>query len=283
MESPDKTFAPFNDNINTNPDRKFIVGPYSTFDQNLSRLDNQPISKWEAVLRKAAALRGYKRVNVKKNTRILEEAAKRIKNKKLFKFTENIADMFLSFICRDETRRRMIEFDSMTDDKRLKFAQDIIDHMTQEINKLGANMPKIPVEFDKDISEMSIYYENEIPNPVNTCIKINPVIYRNDVVRLCVSLSHEFVHLVDMFSPNMSPLGAQVVHIAFKYYLSQQYSEECYNNNPTEINAYCGIKYFTAMVQQIKDLPLDQPASLVWEPFHQPPQNIIAAAKKTRD
>jgi hypothetical protein len=213
----DKTkLSPFNDNGSVIPEITDVA--YSTFDPELSKMMKD--SKGTIPERKA----------------ILERAAQKLSKSKLAKFNSYVAGKYIEILTRKDMREQWLQFDKMFDAQKIELAQNLIDEMAEIFDKTRKIIPNIPViQYDEDI--MAFWTSNKDPNVSKLRINVNDKDNRI-VERFLVNLFHEFIHILDHFVPNITPLGAQIGYISLKNMVQINEDKDAYYANPTEINAY---------------------------------------------
>ncbi|MCL2749091.1 MAG: hypothetical protein FWE50_03380 [Alphaproteobacteria bacterium] len=209
MKNP---ISPFNDDIEKNPDKEYIGGQYSTFDIELSRLSQDT---------KAS------------KTKIYIAARKKISKQKAKEFYDYVRSKFEGVINGDdEINNSLLNLKKLKFAEKISLAQKIIDTTTAIINgEKGDFIPNIPVKKNKKIGRMAICgLKNQLE------INLFEKDYSNDMDWLVSDLFHEYIHIVDIYAPHISPLGAQISCISQKHYSNKP--GKLHNMNPLEINAY---------------------------------------------
>lgn len=223
-------FAPYNDDIKFNPDKKFIAGPYSTFDIELSKLNNKQT----------------KTIDDKKL--IFEKAGKHLSKDKVIDFHFFLRNKYANLLASKSMITRLYEFESMTTNEKLSFAHDLIAKMLDIVSKKAKqSIPKIEVissseeqvmAFDQDNAKLLINFD-EISN------KEDKTFLRN--------LFHELIHVLDCYIPNFGPLGAQISKLSFDNYIHSDKDSDAYFKNPLERNSFQSHERIPEIVEFVKE------------------------------
>ncbi len=247
-------FAPFNDDFAQNPDQNYVAGPYSTFDVDLSSLEKQIQSRLKfcpkSNLLIALGVAPVKRISLQKI--VLTHAAQRLSYQKLYQFNTLITRVFIDTITYSPIHQQLKHFNTALPKQRLRLAKSIVESMIQNLDRHGMRLPKIPISAS-DNTDFMCFISNSA-NPYEDAIWININPHTNYTVsELCVGLVHELVHAIDYYTPNHSPLGAQLSYIATEYAIPSNFRS--YHNSPSEINAYFTYDLIQDIVKDLISLP----------------------------
>ncbi len=232
-----KKYAPYNDDVETNPDKDFIGGPYSTFDPELAEISENEIIK------------GNNYPGLIKRAQLFSKANEKISRGKAKKLSDYILHLFNWAFGQPHIASALKHFDSADDSIKVKLGQKILDDVTDFFNIDYNNaMPKIKLKRDPTLTTGLAAFDFKTKT-----IKINfarkmylegqnePV---DAVTAFFELLRHEYAHAVDMLAPHLSALGAQTVHVARKHYVTNHVDSEGQTHwtvnkiNPLEANAY---------------------------------------------
>ncbi|MDR0727158.1 MAG: hypothetical protein LBF37_03790 [Rickettsiales bacterium] len=211
-------YMPFNDDIKKNPDRKYIAGAYSTWDMELSQLLKEP---------KTSLTKLYKTANSKVSVAKAKE------------FDDYVFSVFKDEINRSAKLMALgRNFKSLDIDKKVFLAQDIVDNVTIVINQVKkSEIPNLIIKNTTEIKAAAMGFFDKI-----IYMNLMNKDYFEDREDFITVLMHEYVHAIDFFAPQISPLGAQVSHLSRQYDVSQR--PRLHVLNPMEINAYGGYYKF---------------------------------------
>ena len=134
-------FAPLNDNIKNNPDIDYIVGDYSTFDLELSKIAKS------------------KPCTVEEKKVLYDRAIKNLSKQKLHIFNNVLVNSYLNILLKRDFKERLKKFNSMSKSEKLSFAQDVFDEMFIIINKNG-KLPRLLIEDSKKVTAMGFFVSN---------------------------------------------------------------------------------------------------------------------------
>jgi len=241
-------FAPFNDNIEDNPDKNYIAGPYSTFDIELSKMARK---KPKTIAEKKA---------------LFERANRNISISKLCKFNTYVGDEYIALLSRKDMKERLLKFDSMSDLEILNFAQDVIHEMSKLFDKTARLIPRMPVIATDKISKMAFVPETDKNIDDELWVNLNNP--ENRIVEdFFNGLLHEFIHMVDYYVPNLGPLGAQISNALRGNTVQPDEDKDVYFINPREINAYMNHKRIPDLIRAIITGSADKEKQTEVNPF----------------
>lgn len=254
-------FEPYNDEIDENPDRDYIAGPYSTFDPELSRIAaaaNRQRPRRHSKLHPYELLGIGPRKEKLVKRWVLMAATQRLSERKLFEFNSLLSNEYIDILSQPDMRKQIIRFDTMSNSLKLNFAQTLVNELIKTFKPDGVDIPPIPVKSSTKTEIMCL--EHDLDDLSSGVIHINFSDRDNkDAGKFCRNLFHEFVHWVDVRAPNASPLGAQIANLAQRFTSTYRENTKNYFLNPTEINAYISHEYIPQMVEAIKKLPPNAP------------------------
>lgn len=209
-----KIKSPFNDNFETNPDKKYIGGEYSTFDPELSKLSKQ-VQAGKA-----------------SHTKLYMAARKQVDKNKAKKFNQYIQSLFETVVYEKGMYDKLADWDNISTSQKENLGQQVIDKV---IKLLGTDygIGKIWVKYSTNVKVADFGNRTISVNFSHTTLS-DPGCYIE-------ILRHEFTHAIDEITPQNSPLGAQISHISQENY---SYKPKLNKMNPSEINAYGEYKKF---------------------------------------
>lgn len=252
----DSSFAPLNDNFDTNPDKKYIDGPYSTFDWKLSkmlRVVNDYKDKLDANEHNRIKRFFLNLIYLHQRNKMAKHAMGLISESKMAQHTGEIADIFIDVISQPEMRLFIKKFNLFNNKEKIKTANVILTETIDEINaRYDINMPRVLVNRAKKSVQNfeAIAVDRRGQLYIEMCIHKNP-----PVSEFMPFLFHELVHSIDFIRPNFGPLGAQIVN-AFRLVNFGEKDEEL---DPIEINAYIMQYYIQKYLDAIIRLDIGTP------------------------
>lgn len=258
----DSSFAPLNDNFDTNPDKKYIAGPYSTFDWKLSkmlRVVNDYKEKLDANEHNKIKRFFLNLIYLHQRNKMAKHAMSLISESKMVQRTGEIADIFIDVIAQPEMRWFVKNFTSFNKKEKITIANNILTTTIATINaQYAIDMPRVPVnrakKSIKNFEAIAIDRRGQLY--IEMCIHKNP-----PVSEFMPFLFHELVHSIDFAKPNFGPLGEQIVN-TFRTVNFGKKDEEL---DPIEINAFLMQYHIEERLDAIIQLDINTPLPTLTE------------------
>ena len=231
-------FAPFNDSPKTNPEYGKIDGPYSTFDPELSKFAKLMPN------------------NLPGKKAILAAASRKLSRNKLNKFHDYLVGTYIKILQSDDIITKMKSYSGMSNDDKLFFADDIVKRLIKQINTKHKIFSQLRVGYENNPKSESIaffYHHKTEPDKSMLVFNVGNERSATSVTWFMASLFHEFVHAISSLAPHISPLGAQLKHLASKYGVSSDEDDDAYVTSPDEINAYASTRRLHLLIDAILD------------------------------
>ena len=217
-------------NAGINPNRKYLVCSYSTFDAKLSRAAKEFAGKYNDAVNK----------NDKPNALAYKKAIQKLVGQKMLEKPDAIfeyihtlrANIMNTILDSDLLMQFAIQFKKLTPEEKKSF-----------MAVLDKNLSK-----KYDINHSDIFY---MPNDNNSDALYAPtsenggerssIAVRKEIKTLeeCMSVfSHEYSHKITFENPDASPLGAQAADLAHKFYIFNKEDHAGYTENADEALSY---------------------------------------------
>ena len=240
-----KKYAPLNDDIETNPDRDYIKGPYSTFDVELSRSAKELSKQYkklknfgqdepdEGLKKVKEAFAKNMKVQYKKAAQTLV-ANKMVANKDaVIKYFQSLRTNIMSAILNNEI---LLDYALRFKDLWMYEKEHFLTVLDRVLSNVY-NMEYSHANYRKDNEKSGMAFSARGKNE-NRATTISFYTDVDSLDKFIEAFAHEFSHKITSETPNMGPLGAQAAHIGNVFYIPDAEDREGYYANADEILSY---------------------------------------------